>query len=101
MHDAATMTREQAAAYVGLRPSTLAKFAAEDRGPPFVKLAPHARSGRIFYLREELDSWLRAGAPTDRRGARPSSYPTDGYSPRDADARRNPDGRFAPRDRSP
>jgi hypothetical protein len=93
----AALTREQAAAYLNLAPSSLARFAAQDRGPPFVKLSPHARSGRVMYLREDLDAWLRAGAPTDRRGARPSSYPPGGYPRREADARRNPNGRFARR----
>jgi hypothetical protein len=97
MHDTdfepATMTRDQAARYLSLKPSTLAKWAAEDRGPPFVKLHAHARNGGIRYIRSDLDTWLRAGAPTDRRGARPASWPAGGYG--STDRRRDPAGRFA------
>ena len=44
-----------ASAYVGLSEKTLAMMRCNGNGPKFVK------RGRIFYFREELDSWLNAG----------------------------------------
>ena len=96
----ATMSREEAARSVGLRPSTLARMAARDVGPRFVKLSP-ARSGRVRYVREHLDAWLRDGAPTDRGGARPEICPRGCFPRPDHDSRRNPDGRFSGRPRNP
>lgn len=90
----ATLSRNEAARYVGVQPSTLARWATEDRGPPFLKLSP-ARSGRIRYSVQDLDRWLAEGAPTNRRGARPTTFPRDGFSRPDADVRRDPRGRFS------
>jgi hypothetical protein len=92
----AAMTRQQVAAYTGFSVATLSKWASDDRGPPIAaKMNPHVRNGRLVYLRQDVDAWLRAGAPTDRRGARPSSWPAGGYGP--TDHRRDPTGRFARR----
>ena len=44
-----------AALYLGLSTGTLALMRCKGDGPPFVK------RGRVFYFREELDSWLAAG----------------------------------------
>lgn len=96
----ATLSRDQAAAYVGLRASTLARLAAHDRGPRYIKLSP-ARSGRVLYLRAELDRWLAAGAPTDRRGARPAATPPGCFARPNGELRRNADGRFARRPKNP
>lgn len=90
----ATFSRDEAARYCGLQPSTLARYAAEDRGPPYLKLSP-ARSGRVRYVRAELDRWLAAGAPTDRRGARPEKCPRGGFSRPDGNVGRDQRGRFA------
>jgi hypothetical protein len=49
------MTAEGAATYLGLSVQTLAKKRCNGKGPKFVK------RGRIFYYREDLDEWLRAG----------------------------------------
>lgn len=51
---AATMTREQAAHYLGVKPSWLANNAGTRRAPVHVKLGAQVR-----YLRTDLDSWLR------------------------------------------
>ena len=93
------LSRPEAARYVGLKPSTLALYAAEDRGPRFVKLSP-ARSGRVRYLRTDLDEWLAAGAPTRRRGARPPTSPAGGFSRPTGSAVRGAGGKFT-RDRHP
>jgi hypothetical protein len=93
----AALTRHEAAAYIGVSFHTLARWASEDRGPPITAKLSRHRNGRVLYLRADLDAWLRAGAPTDRRGARPSSYPPGGYGPGPAPSRRDPVGRFAPR----
>ena len=44
-----------ASAYVGLSEKTMAMMRCNGTGPKFVK------RGRIFYFREDLDSWLNAG----------------------------------------
>lgn len=44
-----------ASAYVGLSEKTLAMMRCNGNGPKFVK------RGRIFYFKEDLDSWLNAG----------------------------------------
>ena len=46
---------ENASIYVGLSPKTMAMMRCNGTGPKFVK------RGRIFYFREDLDSWLNAG----------------------------------------
>ena len=44
-----------ASAYIGLSEKTLAMMRCNGTGPKFVK------RGRIFYFKEDLDSWLNAG----------------------------------------
>jgi hypothetical protein len=90
----AALDRKAAAAYCGLRPSTLAKLAMQDRGVPFVKSSPD-RQGRVRYLVSDLDAWLLAGMPRDRTGARPPNCPK--FSRPAGEARRDPSGRFARR----
>lgn len=50
----ATMTRAQAAHYLGVKPSWLANNAGTRRAPAHLKLG-----GQVRYLRDDLDSWLR------------------------------------------
>ena len=47
----------EAAAYVGLSTSTLAKMRLRGDGPPFRK----AGSRAVVYATEDLDAWLAAG----------------------------------------
>lgn len=49
------MDTKNAASYVGLSPKTLAMMRCNGTGPSFIK------RGRVFYYREVLDAWLRAG----------------------------------------
>ena len=49
------MDTRNAALYLGLSPKTLAMFRSGGTGPKFIK------RGRIFYYREDLDSWLNEG----------------------------------------
>jgi hypothetical protein len=49
------MDTKNAAAYLGLSIHTLAIRRSEGTGPKFVKC------GRIFYYKDDLDEWLRAG----------------------------------------
>jgi predicted DNA-binding transcriptional regulator AlpA len=51
-----TMRPPQAADYVGLSRSTLAKRRLTGDGPKFIRLSPRA----IAYLRTDLDDWLKA-----------------------------------------
>lgn len=48
------MIGDDAAAYIGLSPKTLAKYRVDGIGPPFVKL------GRVYYFKEDLDAWIQA-----------------------------------------
>lgn len=48
------MTADNAAAYLGLSPKTLAMMRCRGTGPAFIK------RGRIFYFREDLDLWISA-----------------------------------------
>jgi hypothetical protein len=49
------MDAENASTYTGLSRQTLANYRSRGNGPKFVKC------GRIFYYKDDLDEWLRAG----------------------------------------
>lgn len=49
------MDTKNSSAYVGLSEKTLAMMRCNGTGPKFVK------RGRIFYFKEDLDTWLNAG----------------------------------------
>jgi Helix-turn-helix domain len=55
MYPDGRMDPKSAAAYVGLSEKTLAMKRCAGTGPKFVK------RGRVFYFKEDLDEWLRAG----------------------------------------
>jgi hypothetical protein len=55
MYPDGRMDRKNAARYLGLSVKTLAMHACRGTGPKFVK------RGRVFYFRQELDAWLKAG----------------------------------------
>jgi predicted DNA-binding transcriptional regulator AlpA len=46
-------TQEQAAAFLGLKPATLAAWRHQGRGPPYIKIG---RS--CFYLESDIETWL-------------------------------------------
>jgi helix-turn-helix protein len=48
------MDRENAAAYLGVKPKTLSMWALTGRGPEFVKVG-----GRVFYYRAVLDDFIQ------------------------------------------
>jgi len=48
------MDAKNAAMYLGLKEKTLAQWRYLGKGPPFIK------RGKIFYFKEDLDSWLLA-----------------------------------------
>lgn len=50
------LDRRNAAAYIGLAVKTLAMHACRGTGPQYIK------RGRVFYYREDLDAWIRAGS---------------------------------------
>jgi predicted DNA-binding transcriptional regulator AlpA len=60
------MRPPEAAQYVGLAPSTLAKCRIRGDGPAFIRLSARA----IGYLKADLDSWLAA-----KRCRSTSEYP--------------------------
>ena len=53
----------EAAAYLGISRSTLAKWRMRDDGPPFHHCGPRI----VYYFKDEIDAWL---AECDRRQAR-------------------------------
>jgi predicted DNA-binding transcriptional regulator AlpA len=57
----------QAAPYVGLTKSTLAKMRIRGDGPPYMKVGPRV----VIYDQDELDAWLAA------RSRRSTSQPTE------------------------
>lgn len=60
------MDAKNAARYCGLSVKTMAMKRCEGTGPRFVK------QGRVFYFRDDLDTWMRqglAGSTAQRRGA--------------------------------
>jgi predicted DNA-binding transcriptional regulator AlpA len=55
--DETPKTQEQAAAFLGLKPSTLASWRHQGRGPKYLKIG---RS--CFYRDSDLEAWLDAQA---------------------------------------
>ena len=49
------MDTSNSAGYLGLSPKTLAMKRSDGTGPAYVK------RGRVFYFKEDLDEWVRAG----------------------------------------
>lgn len=58
------MDRKNAARYLGLSVKTLAMHASRGTGPRYVK------RGRVFYYRNDLDSWLLATSAVSTAQAR-------------------------------
>ncbi|RCW65168.1 hypothetical protein [Pseudorhodoferax soli] len=58
------MDRKNASKYLGNAPKTLAQWAVKGVGPRFIK------RGRVWYFKEDLDHWLKAGAATSTAAAR-------------------------------
>jgi Helix-turn-helix domain len=55
MYPDGRMDVKNAAAYTGLAEKTLAMMRCEGKGPKYIK------RGRVFYFKEDLDSWLQVG----------------------------------------
>ena len=49
------MDVKNASLYLGLSSKTLAMWRCEGKGPKFIK------RGRVFYFKEDLDSWIQDG----------------------------------------
>lgn len=58
------MDTRNAAAYVGLSEKTLAMMRCAGNGPQFVK------RGRVFYFKDDLDAWIKAGRALSTAQAR-------------------------------
>lgn len=52
------MDTKNSATYLGFSVKTLAMMRCQGTGPKFIK------RGRVFYYREDLDDWLKAGRVT-------------------------------------
>lgn len=62
------MDVKNAAMYLGFSAKTLAMMRCQGTGPKFVK------RGRVFYYREDLDDWLKAGRVTSTaQASRPAT----------------------------
>jgi excisionase family DNA binding protein len=62
---------KQAAQYIGVSESTLAKWRMRGEGPPFHRLGPRL----VLYFKAEIDAWLasRVDVPETKRAARHSA----------------------------
>lgn len=65
--DSRVYSRAEAAAILGVTPTTLAHWAMEGRGPAYARSGPHR--GRVWYRACDLDRWLQSrsiepGRPT-------------------------------------
>lgn len=56
LHRKDTFTIQEAAEYLGVKPTALTKWRYEKRGPAYVK-----SGSRVVYLKADLDAWLAAG----------------------------------------
>jgi len=52
-----------AAAYIGRHPEVLRKWRQQGKGPPFHRLPGYERGG-IYYLKRDLDQWMKASKVT-------------------------------------
>jgi hypothetical protein len=59
----ATLSTDEAAAYLGIAPSSLSRARLTGFGPRFCKLSPSIKA-RVVYRREDLDAWLETRART-------------------------------------
>ena len=57
------LSRAEAAAYLGLKPATLAAWACQERGPTFARLSSRC----IRYSADDLDAWMAARRETTSR----------------------------------
>jgi hypothetical protein len=76
----AVMTRDDAATYVGVAPSTMARWWAADVGPRGIKLSS-TRTGRVLYARAELDRFVADGMTLRPGTARPACIPPGCFTP--------------------
>ena len=60
------MTRRDAAAYLGLKPKTLAMWAVDGRGPKSMRVG-----GRCFYFKDALDAFIRGEAAFNTANGEP------------------------------
>ncbi len=62
------MKREDAAAYLGLKPKTLAMWAVEGKGPKSVRVG-----GRRFYYKAALDAFIQGDVGAHTRDVGPEA----------------------------
>lgn len=55
----ATMSREEAAVYLGLSPLTMDGWRSQGRGPAYVKLGKGPRA-RVSYRKQDLDAFIES-----------------------------------------
>ena len=52
------LSRDEAAAYIGVSLATFQKYMSESGFPAAVRLGPEHGRGRVFINRERLDEWI-------------------------------------------
>lgn len=92
MTEPLNLDTKQAAALIGVKPSTLRRWRSLDIGCPFVKLGT-SWMARVFYPRDQLVAWIAAGCPMTTP-ARPPHCPRGAFT-----RPRQSDGSFLPRAR--
>lgn len=55
----ALLNADQAAEYLHMSYSNLAKLRVAGKGPQFLKMSP-TKQGKVLYRREDLDAWLES-----------------------------------------
>jgi predicted DNA-binding transcriptional regulator AlpA len=87
------LNRNEAAALIGIRASTLRAWYARGEGPPAMKLGSGMQAP-VRYARDDVRRWIDAGCPM-QAGARPLTAPKGKWSPPRGCDRRQSAGREA------
>jgi predicted DNA-binding transcriptional regulator AlpA len=87
------LDRPEAAALIGVKPSTLRRWYARGEGPPAMKLG-EGMQAPVRYARDDVRRWIDAGCPM-QAGARPLTAPKGKWSPPRGRDRRQCAGREA------
>lgn len=67
--DATIYTRAQAAAMLGITPTTLSRWAQQGRGPAYARSGE--TRGRVWYTPADVMAWIETRKPGARAGDRP------------------------------
>ena len=71
--EARVYSRREAAAILGITPTTLSRWAAQGRGPIYSRSGP--RRGRVWYRGPEIERWLQSRSIEPGGEAHRKDYP--------------------------